>query len=252
MEIKANSLNVIQFSCPSCANAIKVPAKYGGRTAKCKTCGHQLRIPSQNPAAILGADTATGSSRTKKCPACAETILAEARKCRFCGEILDIEALEDGLLSNVDNRVPPITGDLPHVCSMCGTVMPKSIKRCPNCGHVMGHSRNSRAVRRSDSNDRPALSSVLFQLVLTVLTVPTAGIGAYCLDLSGFTANMKIANLVSLLFVGVALLAVVLSLIVAQRVYRYSLLTVLHKLWLLYSPFAVVVLLIAVSLISRY
>ena len=82
--------HLIEFDCPNCSIVIKVPAQYGGRLGKCKACGAKVRIPEREK-----------EDATKKCPACGETIKAEAQKCRFCGEYLELEAVKDGLFAEL-------------------------------------------------------------------------------------------------------------------------------------------------------
>jgi ubiquitin-protein ligase len=40
---------MIEFNCPNCAKAFRVPEQFAGRTAKCKACGASLRVPAAVP-----------------------------------------------------------------------------------------------------------------------------------------------------------------------------------------------------------
>ncbi|MCX7667088.1 MAG: zinc-ribbon domain-containing protein, partial [Gemmataceae bacterium] len=39
---------VIKSQCPSCRNALNVPAAYLGKTVRCKHCGHMFEIRAAN------------------------------------------------------------------------------------------------------------------------------------------------------------------------------------------------------------
>jgi len=45
---------------------------------------------------------------TKKCPACAELILAEAKKCKHCGEILDLQMRDIDQLKTQLKQAGPV------------------------------------------------------------------------------------------------------------------------------------------------
>lgn len=73
------------------------------------------------------------SADTKKCPACAETIKREAKKCRFCGEVLD----HNPTWRNADTRSSQM-----RVCPKCNYErQPKDDEftpttECPKCGVI--------------------------------------------------------------------------------------------------------------------
>lgn len=91
-----------------CGKRFSVAAEHAGRTFTCKTCkatgivgvsytnqathDDQTSAPAgftTLPEAADAAPVVQASEETKLCPACAEKIRLAAKKCRFCGEVLD-------------------------------------------------------------------------------------------------------------------------------------------------------------------
>ena len=76
----------ITFNCPECNFSLEVDARGCGKVVNCPFCHEKIIIPPFQPYAT---SSTSSVSQTKACPYCAETILVAARKCRFCGELLD-------------------------------------------------------------------------------------------------------------------------------------------------------------------
>jgi DNA-directed RNA polymerase subunit RPC12/RpoP len=79
----------ISFRCDGCGAAINAPEKAAGRQAKCPSCSAPVFVP-QAPVSVPPAPApAAQAPEYKSCPYCSEQILAAARKCKHCGELLD-------------------------------------------------------------------------------------------------------------------------------------------------------------------
>ena len=90
----------IRVTCDTCGKVLLAKDENAGKKAKCPDCGSILVVPAQE---ILDAevddqyhfnsasseDEGDAAEARRPCPACGEEIMKDARKCRFCGEVLD-------------------------------------------------------------------------------------------------------------------------------------------------------------------
>ncbi len=90
----------IRVTCDTCGKVLIAKDENAGKKAKCPDCGNILVVPAQE---ILDAevddqdhfnsassdDEGDAADARRPCPACGEEIMQDARKCRFCGEVLD-------------------------------------------------------------------------------------------------------------------------------------------------------------------
>lgn len=105
-----------RVACPQCRGSATIPGGWAGERFDCRMCGAQLEVlfydetsreatvevqiafvgpeieflETQSPVAPAGTGAGGRSGKPqKKCPACAEPIVAEARKCKHCGVWLE-------------------------------------------------------------------------------------------------------------------------------------------------------------------
>ena len=108
---------MITFKCSGCARSFSLRDKFAGMKTKCPTCGAPLSVPAAVPGSTAVVPTLPAKmvpslpavikppppvevvgyvipSRPavdyKDCPFCEEQVIATAKKCKHCGETLDV------------------------------------------------------------------------------------------------------------------------------------------------------------------
>src|ERR1051325_9017818 len=102
--------SVLRLSCPHCGKRVRVDARHAGKIAQCPGCGTDFTIPVEvtpdercEPEPVVISD----DSITRECDFCGETILAKAKKCKHCGELLDpVLRLALGASEQVKGTIP--------------------------------------------------------------------------------------------------------------------------------------------------
>ncbi len=92
---------MIRFDCPNCGKALSVPDEFAGKKGKCSGCNSKTLIPQPTavagpvaqliaPSPIAAKTEVIQSAREIDCVFCGEPVKENAKKCRHCGEILDV------------------------------------------------------------------------------------------------------------------------------------------------------------------
>ena len=76
-----------QVTCPSCDSKLQVPDTAAGKNIACPKCGASFSAQSPSTPSPAGA-----SKATKPCPHCGKEVLAAARKCKHCHQMLDADS----------------------------------------------------------------------------------------------------------------------------------------------------------------
>jgi hypothetical protein len=80
---------MISFKCPTCGKVYSVKDEFSGRQGTCTGCQAKFRIPSVSAAPNIATANPTPVQGIR-CPFCDSEISAAAKRCRHCGETVDV------------------------------------------------------------------------------------------------------------------------------------------------------------------
>jgi hypothetical protein len=83
----------ISVTCASCGAKLRAPDNAAGRKLACSKCKAAIVVPADPTSqSLMASRPATGNPpvATKQCPFCSEPVLAAAKKCKHCGETIDV------------------------------------------------------------------------------------------------------------------------------------------------------------------
>lgn len=80
---------MIDWKCSNCGYKVSLPPHYAGKTVKCPQCGAKTRVGGEPAEAETRGEAFYEPAELTRCPYCRELIRSDARKCKYCGEILD-------------------------------------------------------------------------------------------------------------------------------------------------------------------
>ena|SRR5438132_4298869 len=168
----------LAITCPSCQTRLRVRDQLAGKEIKCPRCSAPVSVPAEDQVEVVSVDavqaeapapTRPAAVPARPCPECGKRIPTSARKCRYCGTLVEDEEEDE----------PPELTTSPYVpCPKCNAPGPEKVVftfwgsfygpallshvRCQECGYCFNG-------KTGGSNLLPAIVFVTIPALLILL-----------------------------------------------------------------------------------